>query len=380
MSALGLRKTVSALSALLLLATVASAQKGSDPTTFTGVSLKILNETVPPGGTVQMKVSVTEPKPITKGSAGFTLSRSLGALRGIAIDDPNGTASGVGVYQAGGLRVNVTSPLSTLGTVVDYPVITVTLPVKSTVAVGTKIPLTMDGATSLFIDPSGAVYPQEVTPGTLTVGGKLFVSNVVPGGGFVPGGSTVSIYGGGFDSKTKVQVNEVKISSQKIVSSSRIDLTLGQGATMDARRVRVTTGTGATTTYYSYLRTTNQGTSSNTLLAASEPIFSRQRSADGYLTVANSTTRVTGLALQNPNPNPTVVVLKLLSSKGAVLHSAYVTLPGYSRMVRAATELFPSAVSGYKIHASSSVPLQMLGLLTDTTVETVVPASVSTTP
>ena len=43
--------------------------QGDPAAVFTGVSLSVASPTVPPGGTLQMQVSITEPKPILKASS-----------------------------------------------------------------------------------------------------------------------------------------------------------------------------------------------------------------------------------------------------------------------------------------------------------------------
>src|ERR1044071_515326 len=60
------------------------------------LGLKILNEKVPAGGMLQMKLTVTEPKPILKGNQRLNFSSTfLGAPAGIHLDSPKGDVSGV---------------------------------------------------------------------------------------------------------------------------------------------------------------------------------------------------------------------------------------------------------------------------------------------
>src|SRR6476646_5194065 len=68
------------------------------PNAFVGVSLDAPDQTVPPGGLLQMQVFVTEPNPILKGSQRSSFSSKaaagapLGPIRDIAMYSPNGDA------------------------------------------------------------------------------------------------------------------------------------------------------------------------------------------------------------------------------------------------------------------------------------------------
>jgi hypothetical protein len=57
--------------AILLAAEFGFAQSEiADPAAVTPLGLKVMNEKVPSGGMLQLKLSVTEPKPILKGNPG----------------------------------------------------------------------------------------------------------------------------------------------------------------------------------------------------------------------------------------------------------------------------------------------------------------------
>src|SRR5689334_5982708 len=84
--------------ALLLAAAMQSLVVCTAEGQFMGVSLDAPDQTVPPGGLLQMQVFVTEPNPILKGSqrAGFSskaaIASPLGSVRDVAMFSPNGDA------------------------------------------------------------------------------------------------------------------------------------------------------------------------------------------------------------------------------------------------------------------------------------------------
>src|SRR5690349_19079343 len=114
-----------------------STPPGSTPTPtpapgFAGVSLKVGDATVPPGGIFQYQLLLTEPKPIgnTSTRPGVPGGR-VGPLRGVAVNDASGKAmGGVVVDAAGNPTVKIISPNVTLGTDISYPLFTMTRPVN----------------------------------------------------------------------------------------------------------------------------------------------------------------------------------------------------------------------------------------------------------
>src|ERR1700733_2179477 len=165
---------------------------------FAGLSFKVENSVTPPGGLFQYQLMLTEPKPIGHGSTRPTVPS--GPVRGIALNDPIGQTVGVAVVNDSGIQVNFNSPNAAFGTNpdLDSPILTIAFPIAESATVGQHFPLSIDIPDSLWIDPSGQPYPQEVANGTLTIGGTLTIRDVVPGGGLQPTGTKISILGMGF--------------------------------------------------------------------------------------------------------------------------------------------------------------------------------------
>ena len=374
---------VSALAALTLAPAFVWAGAG-DAGVFPGVELTIPDETVPPGGMLQLKVQITEPKPILKGGQRAAYAGSmLAAPVGIEIFSPNGDAAGTAVLSKGAAQFSLSSPLSSFGTNIDYPILTIAIPVKATAVPGKTASLVLDPSFAQWVDPLGQNYPVLLTDGILTVGGTLSISNIVPGGGVVPAGTTIAILGMGFQPDSKVQVNEAILARQTYMSPNEIDVTLTTDMNMTSRRIRVTNrSTNELATYYSYQRTTVMGKSKHPLIAATVPLFAQTTWSLAYFKPVLSGSQFSGLALKNPTAQVVTVRLQLFASNGTLLKNHNVQLKPNRRFTRDLAELFIGVVpaTGTSLKVTASAPVPMLGLLGDDTLGTVDPVDPSPNP
>src|SRR5256885_10276888 len=89
-----------------------TASRGPD--LFSGVSIKILDASAPPRGTVQLSVTLTEPKPIITGTAALSFDAALlGPVMGLALyssPGPLGDVAGAAVLRPHPLSVRSTPP------------------------------------------------------------------------------------------------------------------------------------------------------------------------------------------------------------------------------------------------------------------------------
>lgn len=347
------------------------------------IELVVSNETVPPGGMLQLKVSLTEPKPIRKGSTQLAFaSPVMGQVQGLSIYSLAGDAIGAAVVRGGNVKMIVTSAQLDYGMDLDTPVAAISIPVLSTALPGQTVNLTLDPK-SVWLDPNGNPYPTLVTQGMLTVGGTLSISNVVPGGGVAPVGSTVRVLGMGFQPDSKVDINEVLTSSTHFVSSKEIDVVLAADTQMDGRRVRVENPSSKEmAVYFSYPRTKPLGQSAQPLLAKTEPLFSRVLYTKGYYRTVAGTTFL-GVAVRNSNNTQSAnVKIKLFSAANTLLGSTSVVLAPATRFSRSVWELFPNITPANNliVKVASDLPVGMLGLLGDTNTKTVAPLAPTSTP
>lgn len=380
----------------VLLTFAAAASQEAAPV-FAGVSLSVISPTVPPGGTLQMQVFVTEPNPILKGRQGVKLTAVraaafapagavvpaalFGTIRDGALFSPNGDASGVAVGKNGSTQFFFTSPLTSFGTIIDTPVMTLQVPISASATIGQTANLTLDPNIALWYDPNSKLYPVELKSGTMTVGGTLSVSDVSPGWGIVQPGAIISIRGIGFDSSTTVDIAEATMASTKVVNANLIQVTLSAPLDILGKRIRVTNANKELVTYYPYARTTRVGTSTHPLIASSIPLFAQKVWSLGFFRPTLSGTVFSGLALQNLNAVKANVILRL-TKNGVLLASQTISLGVNANMARDLAELFPGVVAGTgtRLRVSSDRPIQMMGLLGDDSTRIVLPVDPTSTP
>jgi hypothetical protein len=354
-----------------------SAQTTS--TTCSGICLTLQNATVPPGGFYQLQLSVTEPKPVGAGSQGVTFSSTVfGTGVGASVNSPSGKSCGVALRTTSGFSVALLSPDAQLGTVSDSPIVAIVLPVRPDAPLGTQTSVNLDPSSTVFLNASGQPYsPLEVSAGTLTIGGTINITSVSPAGVQVPAGSVIAIWGMGFTPSATVDVEGANTVTSKFVSSSEIDITLDQKVLLDGVRVRVRNSTERVM-YYPYLHTAEVGSSSNPVIGATVPLFSRVTYTTATLSWSRSGTAFTGLALQNPNQNSAQITLQLLSSSNQVLQTSSVSLAGVSKITEDILDFFPQPPAGATaVHISATAPVQVLGLQGDTAAQTIGPVIVS---
>jgi len=327
----------------------------------TGVSIRIKDETVPPGGMVQLKVVVTEPQPISTGKGRIT--RSFGSSAGIALHSPGNDAYGVAVVDAAGLDVSVVSPATTFGTSLDYPVLTVTQTMPATTPLGVAFPVGIDGASLRLLDRSGSVYPTEVDDGVVTTRPGLSINDVVPGSAALPAGATVTIAGRGFQPLTRIRFNETKLASVKYVDATKIVVVLAQQAVMHGKRIRAENPDGSRVEYYSYQRVRRVSASSRAVLAAAVPLFPQRFAANATVRASGTST---GLAVQNQRFASASVRADLFRPDGSFVKSVAFTLAPTSFMVRDIAEVFGvSYQPGSIVRVGSTVALQSMGVAID---------------
>jgi hypothetical protein len=352
---------------------------------FAGVSLKVLNASAPSGGTMQLAVSLTEPKPISTGSAVISLDGAvLGPVMGVALYGPDGPlsdAAGAAVVSGNGLVVRTVSPSTDFGLSTTVPILAVTIGVSPNALPGAQSKLVLDPAASFWLDPAGVPYSQQVKNGNFEVGGTVSINDVIPGMGLLPAGSTVVVRGMGFQPGAIVELDGVAVDSAVVVSDAEVDLTLGVSADLYGRRVTLKNPDLSGASYRAYLRAAWLGRSARALLAQTDPIFSPQTFTGAFFTPSAGANQFFGLALQNPAVDPADVTVELRSTSAGSVATVALTLPARTRLSRDLSELFAGqaipADASLAVRASS--PVQMLGLLGDEAAGTVdpIPASLA---
>lgn len=339
-------------------------------------TIRMSSEVSPPGGLVQMKVLLTSPQPILSGTTKADMDGPFfDDIEGIALFSPTGDVAGAAVVNGFSVSTQFTSPNGTFGSSLDYPVMTVAIRVSANAIPGQTVPITLNPLSNWSALTGGLTL--ELKPGSATVGGSLAITNVVPGGGFLPAGTTVSIQGVGFSPKTQIKCKELKLDTVRFVSSNEIQIRLKTAAFMDGVQILAQNPDKSQVEYFSYLRGVPVGASTDPLLAKTVPVFSTNTAVEVvmYPTVSPiNPAFVTGLAIQNPALSASDVRLELYNPDHSVAARARVQLQPGTRMTRTLAEWFGvTPVFGSLVHLVSSQPAQLLGLLGDVPHGTVQP-------
>lgn len=346
----------------LALVLVASARADKP---FAGYEVRVSHETVPPGGVVQVKLTLTDPEPIITGSTEMSFDSSMvDSILGIAVHSPAGDAVGSATYLNGRLSFRLTSPLGSMGTVFEYPFLTIAVAIKPTARVGASSAITLDLANTAFVNRLGRPTPVLSKAGSITVGGTLSIDNVLPGGGWIPAGQPITVVGRGFTPEAKVRLEGQDGTRAEILSGNEIRITSPTAYLLDGSDLRVRTrAPREDQSYFSYLRPAVLPSASP--LAATVPLFSwhaPRQSLVFFSTRAESR----AIALQNPHGSPIEVTVSAplaFSSTPVTL-----TLPASSRVTRDLAALFPNLSDGQlaAIRVVSTSGVSTLGLERDT--------------
>jgi hypothetical protein len=341
-------------SAALLLALGASAAvlsaRGS-------LSLRVTDELAPPGAIVQMKIELTEPKPISTGG-GHVSFASFDTVDGVAVLSPQDDTFGVAIVDEGDIALSFISRSATFGTLNDYPLVTITGRVPSNVPFGAVFPFTLNSLE--FRNPRGKLHTAEVKDGSLTIAPVLSIHDVQPGSATLPAGAVVTILGSGFRPDTKIRFNDSQIAATHFVSSSRIDVVLGGRTRMHGMRIRAENEDGPRIEYFSYQRTHRVGASLVDVYRQAVPVFPHRSSLKEVVDLTGDSA---GLAVQNIKSKDSTVTAALFAPNGKQLASKVVALPAHRYLVNEISEFFEvpyQAGSFVRVRATS--PVQVMGI------------------
>jgi hypothetical protein len=319
-----------------------------------------------------MKMLVTEPTPVTTGRPKIAISSGTNVL-GIELFNPNGDVAGVAMISSSMISIESITSTGTQGS--DYPIMIVSLQVQPTVAAGTKFSFNLDPSSTWTLGLLGTATMKPISPATITVGGSISITDVVPGGGLQPAGTVVDIRGIGFQPGTQVQLSNIKTSSVTVTGPQDIQIVLAEPTQMTGKKIQVTNPDGSQDTYFSYMRGTPLGASNEPLLASALPIFSSiTHSQAVFASAASSASQFSGIAVQNPNLSAANVTFTLFSSTDAPLGSSTIVIPFGNRLMREISELTGvTPPEGSYITVSADVPVEMFAFLGDNASQSVVP-------
>lgn len=329
--------------------------------------IRILSEIQPAGGTVQIKFSLTEPRPISTGSTSTFLDEgTFDSVFGVELFSAAGDVYGTAVVRGTALQVNYVSPNATFGTSLDYPILTIAAHVRDSAAKGN---ITQLGTNITLAGSYGLQnYAFVVKPGTLTIGGTVSIHDVIPGGGFWPAGTRVRVLGKGFVPNTSVKFTG-KMSNVSVISASEIDFTLTQDTVFDGTRIDMKNPDNSTDSYYSYMRGVKVADSALPLLQSILPVFSSLTYAhavvaQGSAGIQNSV--LTALAIQNPGSQTAAITLEAFSPLGESVGKAQLSLPTGGKILRELGEYFGKTLAANStVKVGSDCSIQFLGINAD---------------
>jgi IPT/TIG domain-containing protein len=338
------------------------------------IGLAVSKETAPPGALSQMKISLTEPKPISTGTGSVDFT-AYDSLVGISLASHTRDAWGVAVVNGGSLKLSIISPSATFGDTIDYPILTIVGRVPSTALIGTKYPLNIDPTAVQFYSGTGTLYPVEVKNGQLVAGNVVSIGNVVPGSAVVPAGGTVTITGVGFQPGINVKFAEATVASVQYVNSTQLIVTLGTQATMSGQMIKVSNPDGTSDVYYSYQRTYPMAPSADPVMQLVMPLLPPNEVNLASVAIpAPAASTTYGIALQNIEPTPAVATVNLLDASGNFVTSTQVTVAASGFVVRELSELFGAApAAAATVQVTSPNPIQVLGVIANQTTGTASP-------
>jgi uncharacterized protein (TIGR03437 family) len=210
------------------------------------ISVVVSNETVPPGGTVQLKFSLSRPALIEAGELAIDLDPALfGSIATASAFSANGDA--YGLAQIKGLHVDVHfgSLTGGVGQLPGMPLVTVTAMVLATAVVGQTASVTADPGGVVWMGPQGNTYAVSVSAGTVTIGGALSIASVTPSGGLLASSTVIEIDGTGFSSATIASIDGVSVASVQVPSLQKMLVALGGPTELTGKRIRVVNPDGS---------------------------------------------------------------------------------------------------------------------------------------
>lgn len=338
------------------------------------IALKIPDETAPPGGVAQMKFLNTEPTPISSGRPHLYYDDTVfDDVWGIQLFDATGDLNGVAMVKGSAISMNFICHGSMQGA--DYPVMTIALHVRPNATPGSQTKFDLDSASAFTVNSIPAIL-RPISPATVKIGGSVSITNVVPGGGLLPAGSTVKVQGLGFQPRTQVQLSGIPSQSITVISPTEIDITLAKPTNITGQKIQVVNPDGSQDTYYSYMRGINLGVSNRPLLSNAIPIFSSvTHSQAAFTSIAPaSPSQFGGLALQNPSLAGANVKVWLFSATNIILGTSTISIPSGYRLMREVSELTGVAPApGSFVVVTSDQPLQVFGFMADNVAGTITP-------
>jgi uncharacterized protein (TIGR03437 family) len=339
---------------------LASAHAADTP----ALNVIVSNEIDPSGATVQIKLALAQPAAVSSGELALDLDPAFfGPVTAIATFSAAGDACGYATISGQHIDIHLSSPSASLGSAAGMPLVVITVPTLAGAKSGAQATITADPTRSPWNGSQSFIpgFPVTVTPGTVTIGGALSVSDVSPVSN-LSSSAVVSIRGAGFMSATAVDIAGVPIASVQTAGPQEIDVTLSGPADLGGKRITVRNPDGSQVVFFAAPPTTPLATlgdsSSGDVFDGALPLFPTASYSAGtsYLIDGRAFGR---LALANRNGTPVDVLLQVLGTGGGDAPQTTLTIPPGGIYSSDFASL--KASNGY-VQVLATAPLNMLEL------------------
>jgi hypothetical protein len=335
---------------------------------YKGLWLKVSDEVAPAGSAVQVRVTLTEPKPIIRTRLDMEFDASVvSEITSVSVFSVNGEASGTAVRFGNLIRIEVSSPTGNLGSAEELPLVALAVRLRADARPGASTLFRIRPESEFWEEDDELWEIEDNAPGVVKIGGNLAIEDLWPSGGMIQPGQTVRILGRGFRPDSVIEIEGAPFAMTAVVSSTEINLSSSVPFLLDQRRVTVRNPDDSEATFLTALRGRDTSPSAYDLLAATAPMFPPFASSSTVIRLSEESGgpgRFAGLALQNPGANPVSVYVQALSPNGGVLGATTLGLAKFQRVVRHLDELIPYLhdFSGITLRVEADSPIQILGL------------------
>ena len=226
------------------------------------IELRVADEVAPPGGTALMFVGLTEPEPISGGKTRVRYSAARIASAGLVpaqtdllaqptrVDllSSSDVVTGDVTISGGTVSIELEARDATFGTEQDLPLIALAIPVSPSAKVGETVTVEIELAS--LTGPGGTAYSVGTKSGVFTVGGTS-VTTISPYRGALGSGSTITMFGVGFEPGAEVRIEGADVRDTLFVSSGELQVRLDSALEIrNTTRFRVRNPSRSEDVYY----------------------------------------------------------------------------------------------------------------------------------
>lgn len=352
------------LTLFVLLAGLLPIQAGQ----YKGLWLKVSDEVAPAGGVVQVRVTLTEPKPIIRTRMDLEFDGSIiDEILSVSVFSENGEAAGTALRIGNIIRIEVTSPTGNLGSAERLPLVAVAARLRTDAPPGSTAVFRLRPESTFQEEEDELWEIEDNAPGVVKAGGDLSIDDLWPTGGLIRPGQTIRILGRGFQPSSQIEIEDAPFAMTTVVSATEIRVTANEPFLLDQRRISIVNSEESQTSFIPTLRGRDTAPSAYDLLAATYPLFGPVAASSASIRLPSESDapgHFAGLALQNPGADTVTVHIDAVSCSGVLLGATTITLNRQQRIVRHLDELLPGVrrIGGATLRLESSSPIQFLGL------------------